>query len=63
MNLQNCKLNFMNLQTNLAILGSTKFIGIVNQLHYIDNQFNLNFQPITCCKEIHEPYKFIYTLF
>ena len=36
----------MILQTKLA-LGSTNFIGIMNQIHYIDNQFNLNFQPIS----------------
>ena len=36
----------MILQTNLAI-GSNKFIGIMNQVHYIDNQFNLNFQQIS----------------
>jgi hypothetical protein len=35
----------MILQTNLAI-GSTKFSGIMNQVHYIHNQFNFNFQPI-----------------
>ena len=28
-------------------MGSTDFIGIMNQVHYIDNQFNLNFQPIS----------------
>ena len=40
------ELNFMILQTNLAI-GSTNFIGIMNQVYYIDNQFSLNFQPIS----------------
>ena len=39
-------LNFMILQTNLVI-GSTNLIGIINQVHYMDNQFNLNFQPIS----------------
>jgi hypothetical protein len=42
-----CKLNFTILQTNLAIIGSTNVIGIMNQAHYIDNQFNSNFQPIS----------------
>ena len=37
---------FHVLQTNIAI-SSTNFIGIVNQVHYIDNQFNLNLQPIS----------------
>jgi hypothetical protein len=45
-NLWKCKLNFMILQTNLAI-GSTNYIGILNQVHFIDNQFNSNFQPIS----------------
>jgi len=39
---QKCKLNFMILQTNLVV-GSINFIGMMNQVHYIDNQFNLNF--------------------
>ena len=43
---QNCKLNFLILQTNLAIV-FFNFIGIMHQVHYIDNQFNLNFQPIS----------------
>jgi hypothetical protein len=34
----------MNLQTNLAIC-STNFIGTMNQVHCIENQFNLNYQP------------------
>ena len=42
-NSQKCKFNFMILQTNSAIV-STNFIGIMIQVHYIDNQFNLNFQ-------------------
>ena len=46
MNSQKCELNFVILQTSLAI-GSTKFIGIMNQVHCIDNQFNLSFQPIS----------------
>jgi len=46
MDSQKCELNFMILHTNSAI-GSTNFIGIVNHVHYIDNQFNLNFQPIS----------------
>ena len=37
----------MILQTNIPIGSSTNFIGIVNQVHYRDNQFNLNFQPIS----------------
>ena len=45
-NSQKCKLNFMILQTNLAI-GSSNFIGIIRQAHYEDNRFNLNFQPIS----------------
>jgi hypothetical protein len=36
----------MILQSNLAI-GSTNFIGIANQVHYIYNQLNLNFQPFS----------------
>ena len=43
---QKCKLNSMIFQTNLA-KGSTSFIGIMYQVHYIDNQFKLNFQPIS----------------
>ena len=44
MNLKKCKLNFMILQTNLA----NKFYQFPwNQVHYIDNQFNLNFQSIS----------------
>ena len=46
MNPHKCKLNFMILQTNLTI-GSTNFIGITNQVHCIDNQFNFNFHPIS----------------
>ena len=45
MNSQKCKLNFMLLQVNLA-LGYAHFIGILNLVHYIDNQLNLIFQPI-----------------
>ena len=45
MNSQKCKLNFMILQINLAI-GSTNYIGIMNQVHFVDNQFNFHFQPI-----------------
>ena len=41
-----CKLNFMIPKTNLAI-GSTSFIGIMNQFHYMNNQFSLNLQPIS----------------
>jgi hypothetical protein len=36
----------MILQTSLAI-GSAKFIGIMSRVHYTNNQFNLNFQPIS----------------
>ena len=36
----------MILQTNLAI-GSIIFIGIMNQNHYINKQFKLNFQPMS----------------
>ena len=36
----------MVLQINLA-RGSTNFIGFMNQVHYIDNQFDFNFQPIS----------------
>ena len=36
----------MILQTNVAI-GSNSFIGIMNQVHYIDNQLNFNFQSIS----------------
>jgi hypothetical protein len=43
---QKCKLNFMILQT-YSTIGSTKSIGIMNQVHYIENQFNLSFQPIS----------------
>jgi hypothetical protein len=43
----------MNLQINLAI-GYTNFIGIMDQVHYIDNQFNLNFQSIVCCEQSHD---------
>jgi hypothetical protein len=32
----------MILQTNLAT-GFTNFVGIVNQVHNIDNQFSFNF--------------------
>ena len=46
MNSYKCELNFMILQTNLVIIYTT-FIGIVNQVDYIDNQFNMNFQPIS----------------
>ena len=28
-------------------MGSTNFTGIKNQVHHIDNQFNLNFQAIS----------------
>lgn len=45
MNARKCKLNFMILQTDLAI-DSLNFNGIMNQVHYSDNQFNLNIQPI-----------------
>ena len=45
MNWHKCKLNFIILQTNLAI-GSANFIGIMNWVHYIDSQFNFNFQLI-----------------
>ena len=44
-NARKCKLNFMILQTDLAI-DSLNFNGILNQVHYSDNQFNLNIQPI-----------------
>jgi hypothetical protein len=37
----------MILQTKLAIIGSTNVIGIMNQAHYIDKQFNSNFQIIS----------------
>ena len=43
MNTQKCKLNFIFLNTNLAI-SYTNLIGITN---HIDNQFNLNFQLIS----------------
>ena len=46
MDSQKCKLRFIILQINL-VLGSTNFIGIMNQVHYIDNQINFNFQPIS----------------
>ena len=46
MNIQKCKLNFIILQMSLAI-GCTNFIRIVNQVHLIDHQANLNFQPIS----------------
>ena len=36
----------MILQANLAT-SSAKFIGIVNPVHYLDNQFNLKFQLIS----------------
>ena len=74
MNSQKCKLNFVILHINLAI-GSSNFIGIMNQIHYIDNQLNLNFQPIslhivnnlmilalkftTSQYQFYEPYNFI----
>ena len=45
MNSPKCKLNFMILQANLAT-DSTNFIGIMNQVHCIDKQPNLKFQPI-----------------
>ena len=45
MNSHKYKLSFMILQTNLATC-STNFIGIIKQLHYTYNQFNLNFQSI-----------------
>ena len=32
-------------KANLA-LGSISFIGIMNQVHHVDNQFDLSFQPI-----------------
>ena len=55
MSLQKCKLNFMILQTNLAV-GSTNFVGIMNQVHYVDNQLSLIFQLIslTCCEQFHD---------
>jgi hypothetical protein len=40
------QIQFHDSTTNLAI-GSTKSIGIMNQVHYIDNQFNLNVQSIS----------------
>jgi hypothetical protein len=54
----------MILQTNLAI-GSTNVIGIMNQIQYINNCFNLNFQLILLhvvnnfmiwypCSQLHE---------
>ena len=46
MNSQKFELNIIILQPNLAI-GSTDFIGIVNQVRCIDNQFILKFQTIT----------------
>ena len=45
-NQHKCRFNFMILQTNLAI-GSTNFVGIMNQVHNIDNQCSFNFQPIS----------------
>ena len=36
----------MILQINLAI-SSTNFIDIMSIVHYVDNQFNSNFQPIS----------------
>ena len=42
MNSQKCKLNSKLLQTNSTI-GSTNYIGIMSQVHYIDNQFNWTF--------------------
>jgi hypothetical protein len=35
------------------VMGSTNFIGIMNQVSCIDNSFNLNFQPMftTCCEQ------------
>ena len=39
MNSYKCELNFMILQTNLVNIYTT-FIGIVNQVDYIDNQFH-----------------------
>ena len=44
----------MILHTNIAI-GPTNFIGTMNHVHYVDNQFNLNFQTIfiTCCEQLY----------
>lgn len=33
---------FTKVQTSLAI-GSTNYIGIINHVHYVDNQFNFHF--------------------
>ena len=40
------QIQFHDLTTNLAIC-STKSIIIMNQVHYVDNQFNLNVQSIS----------------
>lgn len=40
-----CILRFMILQTNL-VTGSINFIVNMNQIHFIDNQADLNLQPI-----------------
>jgi len=41
-----CRFDFMILQTNL-VTGFTNFVGIVNKVHNIDNQFSFNFRPIS----------------
>ena len=46
MNAQKCKLICMIIQTNLAIDLAISF-GIMDQVHYIDNRFNLKLQPIS----------------
>jgi hypothetical protein len=52
MDLENCKLDFMILQTNLA-LACIDFIGIMNQVHYIDNQFKFELSNnFTTCYEL-----------
>jgi hypothetical protein len=56
---QDWKLNLLILQANLA-LGSTNFIGIIHQVHYIDSQFNLNLWPFQSMLWIfHEQFNFI----
>jgi len=52
MNAQKWKLNFMIIQTNLAIDLAISF-GIMNQVHYIDNRFNLNSTNFTCYEQFH----------
>ena len=54
MNSHKCDLNFMIVQTNLA-LDATKSIGIMNRVHYTNNHLMiLSTNFTTCCEQFHD---------